>query len=75
MACLASPWRRWQFAFGKQVLDPILARYTAARMAFYDSGAFTADCTDVMVWTVTSLDDYNGAVNDSRETKFGASIL
>ena len=59
-----------RFAFGKDVLDPILARYPGARMAFYDSEAFTAACTDVMVWTVTSLEDYNGAVNDLRETKF-----
>lgn len=59
-----------RFDFGKKVLDPILARYPGARMAFYDSEAFTADCTDVMVWTVTSLEDYNGAVNDLRETKF-----
>lgn len=59
-----------RFAFGKDVLDPILARYSGAKMAFYDSEAFTADCTDVMVWTVTSLEDYNGAVNDLRETKF-----
>ena len=59
-----------RFAFGKDVLDPILARYPGARMAFYDSEAFTADCSDVMVWTVTSLEDYNGVVNDLRETKF-----
>lgn len=59
-----------RFAFGREVLDPILARHPGARMAFYDSEAFTADCTDVMVWTVASLEDYNGAVNDLRETKF-----
>lgn len=59
-----------RFAFGKEVLDPILVRYPGAQMAFYDSEAFTTDCTDVMVWTVTSLEDYNGAVNDLRETKF-----
>lgn len=59
-----------RFAFGKNVLDPILERYSGAKMTFYDSEAFTADCTDVMVWTVTSLEDYNGAVNDLRETKF-----
>jgi len=59
-----------RFAFGKNVLDPILERYAGAKMTFYDAEAFTADCTDVMVWTVTSLEDYNGAVNDLRETKF-----
>ncbi|BCK76811.1 hypothetical protein AA0242T_2452 [Acetobacter aceti NRIC 0242] len=59
-----------RFAFGKNVLDPLLARYPGATMTFYDSEAFTADCTDVMVWTVTSLRDYNGVVNDLRETKF-----
>ena len=59
-----------RFAFGKEVLDPVLARYPGARMALYDCEAFTAECTDVMVWTVTSLEDYNGAVNDLRETKF-----
>uniref|UniRef100_UPI003100DF08 darcynin family protein n=1 Tax=Neorhizobium sp. EC2-8 TaxID=3129230 RepID=UPI003100DF08 len=59
-----------RLAFGKHVLDPILARYPGARMVFYDAEAFTAECTDVMVWTVTSLEDYNGAVNDLRETKF-----
>jgi hypothetical protein len=59
-----------RFAFGKEVLDPILARYPGAKMAFYDAEAFTAECTDLTVWTVTSLEDYNGAVNDLRETKF-----
>ena len=59
-----------RFAFGKNVLDPILARNSGAKMRFYDSEAFSADCTDVMVWTVTSLEDYNGAVNELRETKF-----
>lgn len=59
-----------RFDFGKKVLDPILGRYPGAKMTFYDSEAFTADCTDVMVWTVTNLEDYNGAVNDLRETKF-----
>ncbi|WP_266065208.1 darcynin family protein [Brucella intermedia] len=59
-----------RFDFGKKVLDPILARYPGAKMTFYDSEAFTADCTDVMVWTVINLEHYNGAVNDLRETRF-----
>lgn len=59
-----------RFAFGKNVLDPILDRYPGATMTFYDSEAFTADCSDVMVWRVTDLADYNGVVNDLRETKF-----
>ena len=59
-----------RFAWGKNVLDPILARYPGSKMDFYDAEAFTADCTDVMVWTVTNLEDYNGLVNDLRETKF-----
>lgn len=64
-----------RFAFGKTVLNPILARYPGARMAFFDSEAFTADCTDVMVWTVTDLEHYNGVVNDLRETKFWSSYF
>lgn len=64
-----------RFAFGKNVLDPILARYPGARMQFFDSEAYTADCSDVMVWTVTSLVDYNGAVNDLRETKFWSAYF
>ncbi|MDK2125496.1 darcynin family protein [Parachitinimonas caeni] len=59
-----------RFAWGRTVLNPILARYPGARMGFYDSEAFTADCTDVMVWTVTSLEHYNGLVNELRETEF-----
>ena len=59
-----------RFAFGKNVLDPILARHSGARMRFFDSEAYTAECTDMMMWTVTNLVDYNGAANDLRETKF-----
>ena len=39
-------------------------------MRFFDTEAYTADCSDVMVWTVTDLNDSNGAVNDLRETRF-----
>jgi hypothetical protein len=28
-----------RFAFGKNILDPILARYSGAKMSFYDSEA------------------------------------
>lgn len=44
-------------------------------MAFFDSEAFTADCTDVVVWTVTDFEHYNGVVNDLRETKFWSSYF
>ena len=64
-----------RFAFGKGVLNPILAKYPGARMAFFDCEAFTADCTDVMIWTVTDLEHYNGVVNDLRETKFWSSFF
>lgn len=64
-----------RFAFGKGVLNPILAKYPGARMAFFDCEAFTADCTDVMIWTVTDLEHYNGVVNDLRETKFWSSYF
>jgi hypothetical protein len=57
------------------VLNPILARYPGARIGFFDSEAFTADCTDVMVRTVTDLEHYNGVVNDLRETKFWSSYF
>lgn len=64
-----------RFAFGREVLNPILAKYPLATMSFFDSEAFTADCTDVMVWTVRDLEHYNGVVNDLRETKFWSTYF
>jgi len=64
-----------RFAFGKNVLDPILARHPGAQMRFFDSEAYNAEFTDVMMWTVRNLADYNAAVNDLRETKFWESYF
>jgi hypothetical protein len=59
-----------RFDFLETVLKPIMARHPGAQLRFFDAEAFTAVCTDVLMWRVTSQPDYNALVEAFRETLF-----
>jgi hypothetical protein len=59
-----------RFAFGETVLKPLLAKHPGATLRFFDVEGFTAEATDIMMWTVTKLSDYNAIVESLRETLF-----
>lgn len=60
-------------AFIAQKIGPILARYDAVRLRFYDAEAFSGRCTDVAVWETTDLQQYYFMMDALRDTAFFAA--
>lgn len=56
--------------FVQQVLQPVLARHPRTTLRYFDTEAYSAWCSDVMMWHVPDLDDYDGLVEALRETPF-----
>ncbi len=52
---------------------PILARYPAVTLRFFDSEAFSGRCTDVAVWETTDLRRYGFLIDALRDTAFFAA--
>ncbi len=59
-----------RFSFVEKTLKPILAGSPGAVLRFFDAEAYTAFCSDVMMWQVSKTDDYNAMVEAMRETLF-----
>lgn len=49
---------------------PILARYPAVRLRFFDSEAFSGRCTDIAVWETRDLKSYSFLIDALRDTAF-----
>jgi hypothetical protein len=62
--------RAARFAFLNEVIVPVLGKHSKVSMRFFDSEAFTAQYSDVVMWETSDLLDYQGLVDDLRETKF-----
>lgn len=56
--------------FMRQVFMPILARHPRTTLRYFDTEAYSAWCSDVMMWRVDDMDDYDGLVEALRETAF-----
>lgn len=56
--------------FVQQVLQPLLARHPRIALRYFDTEAYSAWCSDVMMWRVADLDDYDGMVEALRDTPF-----
>ncbi len=56
--------------FADRVFKPILLKHPGVSLRFFDIEAFSTLCTDIMMWTVVDLADYNGLVEDLRESPF-----
>ena len=59
-----------RFAFLGEVIAPILGRHPDVSMRFFDSEAFHADYSDVVMWETESLLSYQAIVEELRETLF-----
>jgi hypothetical protein len=59
-----------RFAFLGETIMPLLARHPAVSMRFFDSEAFHANCTDVVLWETGSVMAYQAVVEELRETPF-----
>jgi Darcynin, domain of unknown function len=59
-----------RFAFLGRVIEPILKKYPAVRMRFFDAEAFCARYSDVILWQTSVMSDYSALVECLRETQF-----
>ena len=59
-----------RFAFVNDTIGPILARNPRVSMRFFDSEAFSADFTDVIMWETADVLAYQAVVEELRETLF-----
>lgn len=51
---------------------PILGRYPAVKLRFFDSEAFSGRCTDIAVWEAHDLRSYGFLIDALRDTAFFA---
>ena len=59
-----------RFRFLGDVVVPILERHADVRLRYFDAEFFTTSLSDVAMWETESLTDYQGLVEDLRETPF-----
>ena len=59
-----------RFAFLGDTIAPILGRHSDVSMRFFDSEAFHAEYTDVVMWETASVLSYQAIVEELRETQF-----
>lgn len=59
-----------RFAFLRERVQPVLRRQPTVRLRFYDSEAFAAEVSDVLVWETEDLRAYQSVVEGLRETPF-----
>lgn len=59
-----------RFAFVNETIGPLLARNPRVSMRFFDSEAFSANYSDVIVWETADVMAYQAVVEELRETLF-----
>jgi hypothetical protein len=59
-----------RFAFLDETIQPILKNHPTVTMRFYDSEAFSAKASDIIVWETADLMAYQHLIDKLRETKF-----
>jgi hypothetical protein len=59
-----------RFEFAEKVFKPLLGMHPGASLRFFDTEAYSAEASDIMMWTVTDIADYNAVVEALRETPF-----
>lgn len=64
---LAPPER---FAFLDGTIRPLLARNPGVHLRFFDAEAFSARCSDVLLWETADVLAYQAVVDELRETLF-----
>jgi hypothetical protein len=59
-----------RFDFAEKTFKPILGKHPGIKLRFFDIEAYSTACTDIMMWEVSDLKDYNALVENLRETRF-----
>ena len=64
--------RRERAAFTEREVVPLLARYPAVGLRFYDAEAFSGRCSDVAVWQTDDLRAWSFLIDALRDSPFFA---
>jgi Darcynin, domain of unknown function len=59
-----------RFAFVGEVIAPILQAHPAVTMRYFDSEAFSANVSDILMWETADVMAYQSVVEGLRETLF-----
>jgi hypothetical protein len=59
-----------RFDYVDRVIRPILAAHPTVRLRFFDSEAFNARTSDIMMWETDDLRAYSSLIEALRETLF-----
>lgn len=59
-----------RFAFVEGVMKPLLAAHPEVRLRFFDTEAYNARVSDVLMWETRALDRWDSLVEGLRETPF-----
>jgi len=59
-----------RFAFVRAVVQPVLVRHPEVSLRYFDSEAFNATYSDVIMWETADLFAYQAVVEELRETPF-----
>ena len=59
-----------RFAFLGSDIEPILKKHPGVRMRFFDSEAYNARVSDVILWETADLGRYQSVVESLRESRF-----
>jgi hypothetical protein len=66
---------RERFAFLGSHIEPVLKQHPAVKMRFFDSEAFNASISDVIMWETRQLSEYQAVVEKLRETEFWDALF
>lgn len=64
-----------RFAFLDETIKPILGRHPGVSMRYFDSEAFHARYSDVIMWETPDLLAYQAIVEELRETRFWGDLF
>ncbi len=60
--------REARMTFADKVFKPVVGKFPAVSLRYFDAEAFSARCTDVLMWETTDPSQYNFMVDALRDT-------
>jgi hypothetical protein len=60
--------REARMTFADQVFKPVVGKFPAVSLRYFDAEAFNARCTDVLMWETADPAQYNFMVDALRDT-------
>lgn len=59
-----------RFGFVRTTVGPIMAAHPEVTLRYFDAEAYTARCSDVIMWQTRDLARYQSVIENLRETLF-----